>query len=127
MLVYQSLHHRVPETPLLQLDQQAFEKAAPAHPGGVKRLDHPEHRPGLLQRTPAGLAGLLQVDLQVAVLIDIADQKLPNPDLARIGQGEVQLQGQVLAEAGNLGHISIPTVAFRLPLISRRLLRIAVV
>ncbi len=83
-----------------ELEQQALLHAARGHPGRIEALDALQRRLHRLRRAAHAARDLPHVGPEVAVLVEVADDGLPDAEQLLVVGAEAELLHQVLGERG---------------------------
>lgn len=95
------------------MQRQALGKIARADADRVERLHRFERRPGEFRRDAELLREFVQVDAQVAVVVDVTDQAFAHRAQDRIGAGLADLGDKVIGKGLRGGEEILQVVAFR--------------
>ena len=104
-VVDEGRHRRIAAVLLLQLKRQAFAQIAGEHAARVEALHHRERLLDELERRAEQLGKAAEIAAQIAGLVGHVDEMVADQAARRIGEGEDQLLGEVIAERPLLGHV----------------------
>ena len=97
-IVDQGRHRRIAAVAVLQLERQAFAQVAGEHAARLEALQHAKRLLDQLDRRAQPLGDVRQIAAQVAGLVGHVDEMLADQPPRRIGEGEHQLLGEMIAQ-----------------------------
>ena len=101
----QDLHCGVVPVLLTQLDGEAFRQIAGTHAGWVEALDDPQHRLHARNGRSQPLCDILDACGQISAILDGIDDRVADHPVHRIGTGQRELSGKMVAQCRRGGDI----------------------
>ena len=103
----QRRHGRIAAVLLLQLQRQAFAQVAGEHAARLEALHHASVSSTSSSGAPRSSASAVEIAAQIAGLVGHVDEMLADQTAGRVGEGEHELLGEMIAQRPLLGDIGL--------------------